>query len=89
MGSDRHRTPARILSHRSPRVSRYRLTETLGAGTDGEVWKGEHAHEDQRFVIIKLLQAHAHRPATHTENRPVPRALARRSSDSGRPFHRA
>ena len=38
-------------------VSHYRLTEKLGAGTYGEVWKGVHVHDDQLFVAIKLVHA--------------------------------
>ena len=38
-------------------VSHYRLTEKLGAGTYGEVWKGVHVHDDQLFVAIKLVHS--------------------------------
>ena len=38
-------------------VSHYRLTEKLGAGTYGEVWKGVHVHDDQLFVAVKLVHA--------------------------------
>jgi len=38
-------------------VSHYRLTDKLGAGTYGEVWKGVHIHDEQLFVAIKLVHA--------------------------------
>ena len=40
-------------------VSHYRLTDKLGAGTYGEVWKGVHVHDDQLFVAVKLVQLSA------------------------------
>ena len=36
-------------------VSHYRLTEKLGAGTYGEVWKGVHVDDPDFTVAVKLV----------------------------------
>ena len=39
-------------------VSHYRLTELLGAGTYGEVWKGVHVDDPAFTVAVKLVSPH-------------------------------
>ena len=36
-------------------VSHYRLTDKLGAGTYGEVWKGVHIDDPDFTVAVKLV----------------------------------
>jgi len=36
-------------------VSHYRLTERLGVGTYGEVWKGVHVHDPALLAAVKLI----------------------------------
>jgi serine/threonine protein kinase len=43
-------------------VSHYRLTELLGAGTYGEVWKGVHEDDPSFVVAVKLVS-----PAVQSE----------------------
>lgn len=42
-------------SMKPPQVSHYRLTEKLGAGTYGEVWRGEHVDDAHFTVAVKLV----------------------------------
>ena len=36
-------------------VSHYRLTERIGAGTYGEVWRGVHEDDPEFVVAVKLV----------------------------------
>jgi len=59
-------------------VSHYRLTEKLGAGTYGEVWKGVHVDDPDFTVAVKLVSPQVREdPAFLTALRKECRALDR------------
>ena len=49
------------------RVSHYRLTERLGAGTYGEVWKGVHVDDPAFMVAVKLVSPHVREDPSFVE----------------------